>query len=284
MSTSFDLVTPSSVAAAVAELAAGAPGEVVVLAGGTDLIFDLDGAKVAPRRVVSLRRLPWRTLDWNGTVLTVGSTLPLRSLERDPEVGRRHPGLLEAVRAVGGVPLRHRATLGGNLGRAAPASDLLPILLALDAEVDLVGPNGERSLPVDRFLVGSRRTAMMPGELIRSVRFPEPRPSAYLWQRVRPEHDISQIGVAAARSPADGRWRIAVGGIPPRAIRLTEVEARLASAPRPERALRVAAEEAAERLAVATDRRASGAYRRHLVTTLVERAVESVAALPDGGR
>jgi len=283
MVASFELVTPASVEAAVAELAAGAPGEVVVLAGGTDLIFDLDGARAAPRRVVSLRRLPWRSLDWNGTVLTVGSTLPLRSLERDPEVGRRHPGLLEAVRAVGGVPLRHRATLGGNLGRAAPASDLLPILLALDAEVDLIGPNGERSLPVDRFLVGSRRTAMTPGELIRSVRFPEPRPSAYLWQRVRPEHDISQIGVAAARSPTDSRWRVAVGGIPPRAIRLTDAEARLATAPRPERTLRAAAEEAAERLAVAADRRASEEYRRHLVATLVERAVESVAARTAGG-
>ena len=284
MAGSFELVSPPSVEAAVAELAAGAPGEVVVLAGGTDLIFDLEGARTAPRRVLSLRRLPWRTLDWNGPVLTVGSTLPLRTLEQDPEVARRHPGLVEAVRAVGGVPLRHRATLGGNLGRAAPASDLLPVLLALDAEVDLVGPNGERSLSVDRFLVGSRRTALTPGELIRSVRFPEPRPSAYLWQRVRPEHDISQIAVAVARSPSDGRWRVAVGGIPPRPVRLPEVEARLASSAPPDRALRAAAEEAAERLPIASDRRASEEYRRHLVATLVERAVVSVATLPDGGR
>jgi len=284
MATSFELVTPDSVEAAVAELAAGVPGEVVVLAGGTDLIFDLEGVRTGPRRVVSLRRLPWRTLDWNGSVLTVGSTLPLRALEQDPEVARRHPGLLEAVRAVGGVPLRHRATLGGNLGRAAPASDLLPILLALDAEVDLVGPNGERSLPVDRFLLGSRRTAITPGELIRSVRLPEPRPSAYLWQRVRPEHDISQIAVAAARSPSDGRWRVAVGGIPPRAVRLPEAEALLVSAAAPGRALHVAAEQAAERLPIAADRRASEEYRRHLVATLLERAVESVAARPDGVR
>jgi len=284
MSPSFDLVTPSSVEAAVAELSAGGPGEVVVLAGGTDLIFDLDGARSVPRRVLSLRRLPWRTLDWNGPVLTVGSTLPLRALEQDPEVAARHPGLLEAVRAVGGVPLRHRATLGGNLGRAAPASDLLPMLLALDAEVDLVGPNGERSVPVDRFLVGSRKTALAPGELIRSVRFPEPRPSAYLWQRVRPEHDISQIAVAAARSPSDGRWRIAVGGIPPRAVGLSEAEALLRSASPPESTVRSAAERAAERLPIVADRRASEEYRRHLLATLFERAVERVVVLSVGGR
>jgi len=284
MPASFTLVTPPSVEAAVAELATGAPGDVLVLAGGTDLLFDLDSPRVAPKRVLSLRRLPWRTLDWNGPVLTVGSTLPLRALEEDRDVADRHPGLLQAVRAVGGVPLRHRATLGGNLGRAAPASDLLPVLLALDAEVDLVGPNGARSLPVDRFLVGSRRTAIGPAELIRSVRFPEPRPSAYLWQRVRPEHDISQIAVAVARSPSDGRWRLAVGGIPPRAARLPEAEARLSSQAPGDAELRAAAELAAQKLPIAADRRASEEYRRHLVATLLERAVRTVSASANGGR
>jgi len=282
MSVPFALVTPTTVDAAIAELATGTPGEVVVLAGGTDLVFDLDAARTAPRRVVSLRRLPWRTLDWNGPILTVGSTLPLRSLEQDPEVVRKHPGLFEAIRAVGGVPLRHRATLGGNLGRAAPASDLLPVLLALDAEVDVVGPNGTRTLPVDAFLLASRRTALEHGELIRSVRFPEPRPSAYLWQRVRPANDISQIAVAAALSPSDGGWRIAVGGIPPRASRLREAEARLRSATPSTEEVRTAAELAARALAITSDRRASEEYRRHLVATLLERAVLQVVSLPHG--
>jgi CO/xanthine dehydrogenase FAD-binding subunit len=284
MSAPFVFVAPPSVDAAIAELATGAPGEVAVLAGGTDLAFVLDGGRTTPRRVLSLRRLPWRTLDWNGSVLTVGSTLPLRSLEQDPEVARRHPGLVQAVRAVGGVPLRHRATLGGNLGRAAPASDLIPVLLALDAEVDLVGPNGARTLSVDRFLISSWHTALARGELIRSVRFPEPRPSAYLWQRVRPSNDISQIAVAAARSPSDGRWRLSVGGIPPRAVRLPEPEAALRSANPSPPALHEAAEAAARSLPIAADRRASEEYRRHLVATLLERAVGAVATSPNGER
>lgn len=282
--TPFALVAPPSVEGAIAELRAGEPGEVVVLAGGTDLLFDLDGGRGAPKRVVSLRRLPWRTADWNGPVLTVGSTLSLRSLERDPELACHHPGLFQAIRAVGSVQLRHRATLGGNLGRAAPASDLIPILLALDAEVDLVGPRGARSLPVDRFILGQRRTALASGELIRSVRFPEPRPSAYLWQRVRPANDISQIAVAAARSPWDGTWRLAVGGIPPRAVRLPEAEALLRTSTPTDAEVHAAAERAARHLVIATDRRASEEYRRHLVETLLERAVQSVMTSSAGGR
>ena len=283
MTPAFTLVTPPTVEAAIAELAAGAPGEVVVLAGGTDLMFDLDAARARARRVLSLRKLPWRTLDWNGAILTVGSTLPLRSLEQDPEVARHHPGLYQAIRAVGGVPLRHRATLGGNLGRAAPASDLLPVLLVLDAEVDLVGPSGARMLSVDRFLHASRTTALAPGELIRSVRFPEPRPSAYLWQRVRPANDISQIAVAAALSPSDRRWRLAVGGFPPRPARLPEAEAMLRSPTPSEAEVRAAAEHAAHHLPIVSDRRASEEYRRHLVAALIGRAVERVVAVANGG-
>jgi len=280
----FSLVAPSSVDAAIAELRGGPPGEVVVLAGGTDLLFDLDGGRGAPTRVISLRRLPWRTADWNDGVLTVGSTLSLRALERDPQLAEHHPGLLQAIRAVGSVQLRHRATLGGNLGRAAPASDLIPVLLALDAEVELVGPSGARTLPIDRFVLGSRHTALGAQELIRSVRFPEPRPSAYLWQRVRPANDISQIAVAVARSPSDGGWRLAVGGIPPRAVRVPEAESSLRS-PTPDREeIRSASEKAARHLTIAPDRRASAEYRRHLVATLVERAVRSVAAPAAGGR
>lgn len=273
--TPFDLLAPATVDEAIAALCVGDRSGTTVIAGGTDLLLDIDDGRATPRRVVSLRRLPWRTLDWVEGSLTVGSTLPLRSLEDDPEVRRRHPGLWQAVHAVGSVPLRHRATLGGNLGRAAPASDLIPMLLVLDAEVDLVGPGGDRRLPIDRFLRASRRTALEPGELIRSVRIPEPRASAYLWQRVRPANDISQIAVAVAYSPTAQRWNVAVGGIPPRPVLLTEVGRKLGSDVPSDATLRDARAAATREVVLAADRRASEEYRRRLVGTLLERAVRS---------
>ncbi len=271
----FSLTAPATVEEALADLRAASGEAPAVIAGGTDLLLDLDDGRLAPARVISLRRLPWRTLDWVGGALTVGSTLPLRSLEDDPEVRARLPGLYQAVRAVGSVALRHRATLGGNLGRAAPASDLIPMLLALDAEVDLVGPGGTRRLAVDEFVRASRRTALAPGELIRSVRVPEPRPSAYLWQRVRPANDISQIAVAAAYSPTARRWSVAVGGLPPRPILLGDVARALGSGTPDDAALRAAAARAAREVPVTADQRASEEYRRRLVGTLLVRAVRA---------
>jgi CO/xanthine dehydrogenase FAD-binding subunit len=278
----FELVAPRSADEAAAELRALPPGEAVVLAGGTDLLLDLDQERIAPRRVVSLRHLPWRTLDWSDGALTIGSTLPLRSLESDPDLPIRLPGLYRAVRAVGSAALRTRATLGGNLGRAAAASDLIPILLALDAEVGLVGPYGSRTESVDRFVRSSRKTTLGRAELIRSVRIPESRPSAYVWQRVRPVNDISQVCVAAAFSPRDRRWRVALGGVPPRPIRVPEAEAGL-SGPRPgaEEIARVA-DRVGRHAAIVGDRRASDEYRRRLATTLFVRAVETVGALTEG--
>jgi CO/xanthine dehydrogenase FAD-binding subunit len=276
----FELVAPRTVDEALAALRTAAPGSVAVLSGGTDLLLDLEEGKTAPSRVVSLRRLPWRTLDWNGSALVIGATLPLRALENDPELPRQHPALYAAVRAVGSVALRHRATLGGNLGRSAPASDLVPVLLVLDAEVELVGPRGSRVVPVDRFVKGSRETDLGRNELIRSVRVPEARPSAYLWQRVRPANDISQLSVAVAYSPSAACWRVALGGVRPRPVLVPEVAARLGGARPAAEAIDAAASAFARHVALVGDRRASDEYRRHLAAVLLARAVRTALGSP----
>ena len=151
----------------------------------------------------------------------------------------------------------------------------------LDAEVGLVGPRGDRWLSVDRFVRASRRTALEPDELIRSVRVREPRPSAYLWQRVRPANDISQIAAAAAYTPTAQAWSVAVGGVSPRPLLLPRAAHLLGpGVPSPD-ALHAAAETAKEEVANVGDRRASEEYRRRLIGTLVERTVR--AAWPSKG-
>lgn len=274
----FDLAMPATPEEAIELLRRSPPGEVAVLAGGTDLLFDVDDGRAGVRCLVSLRRLPWRFLRWDGPALTVGSTLPLRDLERDAHLAERLPGLFAAVRAVGGVALRHQATLGGNLGRAAPASDLIPMMLALDAEVELVGPSGTRTVSVDRFVRASRSTDLRAGEMIRSVRFPESRPSAYLWRRVRPFHDISQVAVAVAWAPGAARWRVALAGFPPRALLVPEAEAILALRSPSDAAVDEAARVISERAPIAGDKRASEEYRRQLVRPLLARALRAAGA------
>lgn len=282
---SFALVVPATEGEALAAMRAADPTTVGVLGGGTDLLLALDAGRAAPRTLVSLRRLPWRTYSWDGAALRIGSTTSIRSLELDATIAERFPALADGIRAFGSPSLRRLATVGGNLGRAAPASDLLPVFLALDAEVELVAESGSRTVPVDAFLRASRQTDLRPGELIRAVRLAEPRRSAYRWQRVRPANDISQVAVAVAHAAKDGRWRIALGGIPPRSVLVPEAERALgpSSVPAGESIDR-AAEILGSHPALGSDRRATEEYRRALVGVLFRRAVASASSLPAGGR
>jgi CO/xanthine dehydrogenase FAD-binding subunit len=212
---------------------------------------------------------------WSDSRLTIGSLAPLADLERDPKLRSEIPALWMGVRAVGGVALRHRATLGGNLGRASPASDLIPVLLVLDATVQLLGPGGRRELPVADFVRGSRSTALEAGELIESVTIPEPRPSSYLWQRVRPANDISQVGVAVAWSPSARRWSVAVGGVWPTPARLPDAESKMSEEHPSESAVRQAVEAAGRSARFQSDKRASEEYRRRVLEVLVVRAIRA---------
>jgi CO/xanthine dehydrogenase FAD-binding subunit len=270
---SFRLEVPATPKAAFELLeAAGAPAP-AILAGGTDLLLDLDSGHLEPSVVVSLRRLPWRDVRWSAERLFIGATLPLGELESDAELRRRLPGLYGAIRSVGSRALRHRATFGGNLARAAPASDLIPISIALDGVVHLESARGARTLPIEQFVLRSRHTALAPGELIRGVELAI-APSTYLWQRVRPANDISQVGAAVAHPPGSG-WRIALGGVTPASRRLPAAEAALSERPTAEE-IGSASELAARHAAFATDRRASEAYRRQVLRVLVARAIGSV--------
>lgn len=272
----FALRRPASVRAAVAAVAAAPEGTIAVLAGGTDLLPDVDRGRAHPTELLSLARLPWRRHAWRGAELTIGATEPLRDLERDPRVARDLAGLHQAIRAVGGVALRERATVGGNVARSAPASDLLPILLAYDARVDLVGPRGSRTVALDDFLAAPRRPALGRGELIASVTLPEAADSEYRWQRVRPANDVSQVGVAVVRSERAPHWRVALGGVPPRAIRLGRVEAQLSRPVPTEAEIELASQTAATEAPFVTDRRASESYRRRVVTVLVRRSIRAL--------
>lgn len=271
----FALLQPTRPDEAIRLLSEGSGGSSVALAGGTDLLLDLEGGRMRPARVVSLRRLPWATYRFDRGRLTIGSTCPLARLEDEGRVAAGFPALHQAIRAVGGRALREQATLGGNLGRASPASDLVPVLLALDASVVVVGPSGRRSLTVPELLRGPRETTLVRGELIEAVRLDGPRPSAYLWQRVQPSHGISQVGVAVARDPVRRRWSVAVGGVLPRPTRIAQAEEALGAEPT-EVGIELAAQTARRLAAFVTDQRASEAYRRRLVGVLVRRAIGQV--------
>ena len=258
--------------------------EAVPIAGGTDLMVLMNAGELRPEVMLDLARLPELAL-WRheGDELVVGAGVTYtRILHELPEMR----ALAQASRSVGSPQIRNRGTLGGNLGTASPAGDSLPVLAVHDARVVLASAEREREVPWDAFLLGVKRTALEPEELILGARWPVLRgPQTFMKIGTRNAMVISVGSLCLALDPATRTARVAMGSVAPTVIRAPGAEAFLADAL--ERAgawddprAPVApgdAEGFAERVAAATrpidDLRGSAAYRMHAVRVLARRAL-----------
>jgi N-methylhydantoinase B len=185
----------------------------------------------------------------------------------------------QAAREVGGMQIQNRGTLAGNLCNASPAADGVPPLLALDARVRLASVRGGRELPLDRFILGNRRTARAPDELVTHIVLPKPPAAArsvFLKLGAR-RYLVISIAMVAVTLVLDDEGRIAllrlaVGACSPVAVRLCELEERLLGLT-PEAAAAAVGPADLAMLTPIDDIRASGAYRRHAALVLLRRAL-----------
>lgn len=286
------VVVPTSLADAVA--AAGATPGALLLAGGTDLMVELnerhrrlpwsDAAVIALHRVPELTS--W-TYDPAARRLQLGAAVRWAEIEREP-LRSMAPALAEAARTVGSPQIRNAGTVGGNLATCSPAGDGLPVLAALDAEVHLVSGGGRRSLPVVEFMVGVKRTAIEPGELIESVTVPVLDGwQGYSKVGVRNAMVIATASACVATDTPGRSVRIALGSVGPTVLRCHEAERFVEQAVDWD-ALTIdgSAATSAGRMAADVsrpidDHRSSAAYRRHAIGVMVERLVGR--AFPGGG-
>jgi CO/xanthine dehydrogenase FAD-binding subunit len=195
--------------------------------------------------------------------LRLGSGLTYAELEHG-ELRDVLPALAEASRTVGSPQIRNRGTIGGNLGTASPAGDAIPPLLVEDAEVECASVRGVRTLPLGEFVLGVKRNALAPDELITAVRL-TPSRSPQTFMKVGPRNAMVIAVVSLAVSAGD-ELRASFGSASPRPV--------LVTAPRSE------AESFAERVAAAAapidDVRGTERYRRHGLLVLTERALQRV--------
>jgi CO/xanthine dehydrogenase FAD-binding subunit len=261
-----------------ATLLAGEP-EARPLAGGTDLLVDLRERRQAPRLLVDISELAdlQGIADLDGG-LRLGGGVRVGDLVGSRLVAERAPALHRASREFADFLTRNRATLGGNLANASPGADLVVPLLALDARVVLAGPSGERVVALDGFLLGPRRTALGPGELIRAVEVPAPRGRQSFAKLGLKRGGAIAVVSAATRVELDAGGRcvgaaIALGAVAPRPFRATDAEAWLrGEALTPDRVAR-AGELAAAAARPITDVRGSDVYRRAMAQALVARGL-----------
>jgi CO/xanthine dehydrogenase FAD-binding subunit len=265
---------PSTLAEAVAGLART---DVRVLAGGTDLYPAAPGPLGAS--VIDIAGLAeLRGMTRQGGALRIGACTTWSEVLR-ADLPPALAALQAAARQVGGWQIQNAGTLGGNLCNASPAADGVPPLLACDAMVELVGPEGRRHLALADFITGPRKTALLRGEVLAAVVIPETGlagRSAFLKLGAR-AHLVISIAMVAVRVVAVGgrlaQAALAVGSASPVARRLPGVEAALIGLPVAEVPGAIDPGAVAAALSPIGDVRATAAYRAEAAATLLRRAL-----------
>ena len=270
------LLIPRSADEAVGLLAEHGP-DLVVMGGGTVVMEQVNDGHLFPRVVMSLRRAGMDAVRHVNGHVEIGATASAAQLAALDSL----PPLAQAADILGGPAVRTMATIGGNLVVAPPYGDLAVPLLALDAEVELAGPDGRRTLPLAQFLA-ERPTTVAPRELVTLVRAPRPRGrTAYLKYGRREANTPSVVAVAVhVVIGGDGTChdaRVALGAAGPTALRARTAEAALAGQSLDEGTIAATTEAAMADCDPSTDALATAWYRRKMVGVYVRRALERVA-------
>jgi CO/xanthine dehydrogenase FAD-binding subunit len=263
-------------------LAALGQRKLTVLAGGTDFYPARVGKPVDDdildiSAIASLRGVGDEGTHWRIGATTTWSDIIAAAL---PPL---FDGLKLAAREIGGVQIQNAGTLGGNLCNASPAADGVPPLLAMDARVEIADAAGRTSMALADFILGNRKTALRPGQLLTAVLVPKPAHAArshFLKLGAREYLIVSIVMVAATLEIDAGRVRtarIAVGSCSPVAQRLTLAEAALAGKPCDEALGELLRAEHLEALSPIDDVRASGEYRLDAALTLARRVLNQLS-------
>jgi CO/xanthine dehydrogenase FAD-binding subunit len=279
------VLMPTSLDEALAALAA--MPDAVLLAGGTDLMVDVNEGRRRPATVIALRRVTGlRGVRVDHDDLVIGAATTYTDLLA-PEVATRAPALAQAARTVGSPQIRNAGTIGGNLATASPAGDTLPVLLALGASVDVRDATGVRSVPVHEFLVGPKQSALRPGEVIVAVRVPIRRgPQEFLKVGVRNAMVIAVASLALAIDLEARTVGVALGSVGPTALIATDASAWLAGrlewhgtkvTLHVEHVAVFASTTAAAAVPI-DDHRSSARYRGHAIAVLATRALRRALA------
>ncbi len=276
----FEYYEPETLSEAVSLLGRH-NGQASVLAGGTDLLIEIKEQIRSPDYVINIKKIPGLDhLTYEDPVgLRIGALATARAVETFPVAIDKYAGLAQAVKELGSIQVRNRATVVGNICRASPSADTPPPLIADGATVTIFGPKGERELPLEDFFTGPGQTVLGYDEIVKELAVPSPLPRAgkvYIKHGRRKAMELATVGVAVSLSLVGevcDRIQIVLGAVAPTPMRARSAEYALRGTVIDEKAIEAAARAAMEESHPISDVRSSAEYRREMVKVLTRRAV-----------
>ena len=253
-------------------------GEAKILAGGQSLIPMLNLRLAFPAALIDVNPIPAADPRIEGDHLVIDANTRHRVLRTSEAVRTHAPLLAHAVQFIGNVRVRNRGTFGGTLSHADPTAEIAAITLATGGEILLLGPSGERSVPVDDFFVTYLTTATEPDEVVIGARLPVAGDARWAFHEVvRRYSDFATVSVSVLVRPAGAPLRVVLGGVADRPIVVDQelLEPVLDDPGNPDRA-RDSADAIAAALDPDSDLHATAEYRRRLVAVHTRRLLVQV--------
>ena len=260
-----------------------------IIAGGTSVVLMLQQKLIAPGVLISLGHVPgYDFIRRDADGLHIGALTKVRDIEHSEIVQNYSPALAYAFRVVGNVRVRNQATIGGNLSAADYAADPPAMLTALDARVQVHGPEKKREIPLSEFFLGFYTTALEPNEILAEIIIPalpaSARAAYHKYTSISAEGRPCVAVGAVADFDVDGKCqdlRVAVGAAVETPRRVNSAEALADGHTLTDELVAAIAEEYSRRLEPLSDVRGSAWYRREMIRVFVKRALEEVR---DGDR
>lgn len=276
----FDYYAPRSVDDAVKFLSAHRD-DVKVLSGGQSLMPLLKMRLSKPAYIVDIGRIPGLDrITEEGDHLILGGLVTYAEIEKSELLKTRCPLLPQTAAHVADVQVRNRGTIGGSIAHADPAGDMPATAMALDSEIKIVGPNGERWVKAGEFFLGLLMSVLEPDEIVTAIKVPATGSDKTAYLKAAPRSSgFAVVGVAARlgvdSSGACQRAAIAITGITDKAYRADRVEQMLTGKKLDAKLIEDAAAESTRNIDVIEDINGSQEYRTHLTHVYVARAIET---------
>lgn len=271
----FDAYTVDEAVSVLGQLGRNAK----VLAGGTDLLNLMKLRKVVPDFVINIKNINDLEYIRQNEGLKIGALTRISAIRESEITKQGYISLFDAAEWFGTPQIRNMATVGGNVCRSSPSSDMIPPLMALDAELRLVGPKAERKVSIEEFLVGAGKN-ILEREILTDILVPyQERPfgTAFLKLR-RSSADLAKVSCAIRITFKKGICddiRIVLGAVADRVFRAKEAEEIIRGERITDKAIEKAADKASQTARPITDVRSTSDYRKEIVKVMVRRLMNS---------
>ncbi|MBN1682491.1 xanthine dehydrogenase family protein subunit M [Candidatus Bathyarchaeota archaeon] len=285
----FEYYSPKNIEEAC-KILSELPEDSKILAGGTDLIPKMKEGVLKPKNIINIKQIQGLSgIQEKDNCIIIGANTKIRDIEKNLIIQKKADILHQATKKIGSVQIRNIATIGGNICNASPAADGVAALIALNAEISIIGVKKKKTIKLEAFFKGPGKTILNKEEILTEIKFPVPEPGSYGYycKLGRVSLDLATVSLAVQLKMVDEKVEniiIVSGSVAPTPLRLYNIENLCINKKITNDLIDEVAEKISREIKPISDTRASADYRYLAIKGLAKEAFSQILEKSRGTR